>query len=492
MSPSKILFFLCISFISGIFLESITRVPQVFLWAFLVFGILLIFTSFLFHRWFIIAGFCILFLIFGILRAQISEFNITNNKLSKLNGRGEIVLTGIISAEPDVRENSQKIKVLTEDSVILVTTGRYPEYKYLDEIKITGKLETPMETEDFSYKDYLQKDHIYSVMGFPKVEIIGKARGSIVSMAYSWTLELKQKLRQRIQNNFLPPQSLILRGIILGDKSAVGQDIKDKFRITGLSHVIAVSGMHVAILSAIIMSFLLFLGLWRKQAFCGAVIFIFIYVVMIGLPSSAIRAGIMGIIYLSGQAIGRQAMSSRIVVLAGALMLLFNPLLLFYDVGFQLSFLAIMGLIYLDPLIRSFVKFLINRIFKKKISEKYENILMMFTVTISAQIFTLPIIIYNFGTISFISPITNILVVPILYYLILFGFLSSVAGIIWGLFGWLASIPSYFLMTYFLWIIDIFSKPWAYKVISGVSWVWIFVFYAILFFGIWFLNKKYK
>ena len=293
MSPSKILFFLCISFISGIFLESITRVPQVFLWAFLVFGILLIFTSFLFHRWFIIAGFCILFLIFGILRAQISEFNITNNKLSKLNGRGEIVLTGIISAEPDVRENSQKIKVLTEDSVILVTTGRYPEYKYLDEIKITGKLETPMETEDFSYKDYLQKDHIYSVMGFPKAEIIGKARGSIVSMAYSWTLELKQKLRQRIQNNFLPPQSLILRGIILGDKSAVGQDIKDKFRITGLSHVIAVSGMHVAILSAIIMSFLLFLGLWRKQAFCGAVIFIFIYVVMIGLPSSAIRAVII-------------------------------------------------------------------------------------------------------------------------------------------------------------------------------------------------------
>ena len=521
MTSSKILFFLSLSFAGGIFLESLVKIPQIFIWGFFVFGVFLTLASQIFgarqQAFFrllvapfvsagtsgprpaksllpraLVFGFCVLFLVLGVLRVQISEFNIANDKLSRLNGQGEINLTGIISAEPDVRDGSQKIKVQAEKSIILVTTSRYPEYKYLDEVKLTGKLETPMETEEFSYKNYLMKDHIYSVMGFPKIEIVSqKHKYSIFSYTHEKILFIKQKMRQSIQSNFLAPQSFILRGIILGDKSAVGQDIKDKFRITGLSHIIAVSGMHVAILSSIIMSFLLFLGFWRKQAFYGSLVFIFVYVVLVGLPPSAVRAGIMGAIYLAGQALGRQTMSSRIIVLAGALMLLFNPLLLFYDVGFQLSFLAVLGLIYLEPLVRSFVKFLINRMFKIKLSEKYENALMMFTVTISAQIFTLPIIIYNFGTVSFISPVTNALVAPIIYYIILFGFLSSVAGIIWGLLGWLIALPCYFLMTYFLGVIDIFSKPWAYKVISDVSWVWIFAICATIFCGVWFLNRKY-
>jgi hypothetical protein len=66
----------------------------------------------------------------------------------------------------------QKLKVKILDSIILVTTNRYPEYKYLDKIKITGKLETPSVTDDFNYKNYLMKDGIYSVMGFPKIEIV--------------------------------------------------------------------------------------------------------------------------------------------------------------------------------------------------------------------------------------------------------------------------------------------------------------------------------
>ena len=69
------------------------------------------------------------------------------------------------------------------------------------------------------------------------------------------------------------------------------------------------------------------------------------------------------------QKLGRQALSSRMVVLAAALMLLANPLLLFYDVGFQLSFLAVFGLIYFEPLVRNFLKFLINKIFKTNIKE---------------------------------------------------------------------------------------------------------------------------
>jgi len=496
MSPSKILFFLCIAFVIGIFFESVVELPQIFVLGFLLSAIFIILSSLFFSKNNLtIVGFCIIFLILGILRMQISEFNIASDKLSKLNGAGETTFVGVVSNEPDVRDSSQKLNVKVGDSIVLVTTNKYPEYRYLDEIKITGKLETPMETEDFSYKNYLLKDHIYSVMGFPKISaIVGPAgvppgSGELISQSHKYNifsylyekiLYIKQKMRHSIQNNFLPPQRSVLQAIILGDKSAVSQDVKDGFKNVGLSHVVAVSGMHIVILSSIIMSFLLFLGLWRQQAFYGTVTFICLYVLLVGLPSSAVRAGIMGIIYLSGQALGRQATSSRIIILAGTLMLLQNPLLLFYDVGFQLSFLAVLGLIYFEPILRVFIKFLFGRFFNLKIEQKYESVLMILTATVSAQVFTLPIIAYNFGNISFVSPLTNILAVPAVYYIMFFGFLSSLAGMFLAPIGWLISLPCYFLMSYFLWVANIFNRPWAHKIVSNVSWVWVaFVYLAI-------------
>lgn len=466
-------------------MESLIKIPQFILWIFLLLGILIIIISFFLKKdIFIVIGFCVLFLVLGILRMQISEFNILNDNLSRLNGAGEIVLTGTIIDEPKLKDNSQSLKVKVDNygNKILVTTSRYPEYQYLDKVKIIGKLETPMETQDFSYKNYLLKDYIYSVMYFPKVGVVGRGQGNILSFVYSGILRFKGNMRESIRYNFLTPQSSLLEGVILGDKNVISQEIKDKFRIAGLSHIIAVSGLHIVILTSIIMYFLLFLGLWRSQAFYGAVIFILVYVVLVGLPASAIRAGVMGIIYLLGQKLGRQTTSSRIIVLAGALMLLFNPLLLMYDVGFQLSFLAVLGIILLDPIIKSFIK----------IPAKYENILSLLTVTVSAQIFTLPMIIYNFGNVSFVSVFTNILVLPVVSGVMLFGFLSSLAGIIWSSLGWIISLPAYFLLTYVFWVVDLFSKPWAYKIVENVSWVWLAVCYIFLGVITRYLNRRLR
>lgn len=208
-----------------------------------------------------------MFLLIGILRMQISEFNILNDKLSELNDKEPVVLKGTIMKEPELKDNSQKLKIKIGQSIILATTNRYPEYQYLDIVEISGKLETPMETEDFNYKRYLLKDHIYSVMFFPEIKIIGKDSRGLTSGVYSGVLWVKEKLRDSIRNNFLPPNSSILEGVILGDKNAISQEIKEKFRVTGLSHIIAVSGMHVVISSSIVMIFLIYIGLWRNQAF---------------------------------------------------------------------------------------------------------------------------------------------------------------------------------------------------------------------------------
>jgi competence protein ComEC len=433
---------------------------------------------------FIIAGFAVLFLIFGILRMQVSEFNIANDKLSKLNGTQVLTITGIISGEPDIRDNYQKLKVKVNDSVILVTTSKYPEYQYLDKIKLTGKLETPSETDDFSYKNYLLKDGIYSVTNFPKIEKLDRGRASIYSWFYSGILSFKQKIRESIQHNFSPPQSSILEGTVLGDNGAMSNDLKTKLNITGLRHVIAVSGTHVVILSSIIMSILLAIGLWRGQAFYIAIALICLYIFLVGLPASGVRAGVMGGLFLLAQKLGRQTMGARVIAIACAVMLFINPLLLFYDVGFQLSFLAVMGLIYLEPFIKMFIKVFIK--------QKAENFVSIISTTFAAQIFTLPIIVYNFGNISFVAPITNLLILPVVYWLMAFGFLASFAGVFSSALGSVLSVPCWFLLTYFVKVIDFFSKSWAIKTIQNVHWIWLVVFYSLIGFIVRFLNKKYS
>lgn len=487
MTPSKVLFYFCISFILGIFFESLVKIPQIFVWGILFVAVFFIFASLAYrsHYWHYIsiAGFCVLFLVLGILRVQITEFNIANDKLSELNDKPDkIVLTGIITAEPDSRDASQKLKVKVAGSTVLITTGKYPEYNYLERIKLTGKLKTPMIAEDFNYKNYLLKDGIYSVMDFPKIEIMGKAKPSFWQVIYSGILWSKQKLRQGIRNNFLPPHSSVLEGMILGDNSALTADLKTKLNITGLRHIIAVSGTHVVIISALLMSLLLVFGLYRGQAFYLSIFFLVIYIFLTGLPPSGIRAGIMGGFYLLGQKLGRQASSQRLIAIACAVMLLINPLLLIYDVGFQLSFLAVLGLIYLEP----FLKIGINFLTKNKI----EKVAGLFSTTLSAQIFTLPIMLYNFGNISLIAPITNLLALISVDLIMVFGFLSAIGGAIFYWLGWIFSIPCWILLEYFLKILDIFSAPWAIKTFENVSWIWIVILYIPIILISAFLHKK--
>jgi competence protein ComEC len=476
MSPSRILFYFCLSFILGIFLESILDSPQIILW-----GVLFLPIIFIASRKADILGFCILFFAIGILRVQITEFNIENNELRKLNGTN-VIFQGVIINEPDVRDTYQKLKVKIKDSIVLINADLYQKYEYLDIIKVSGKLETPQEFEDFNYKNYLMKDGIYLVMGFPKIENLGQKDRRPTSIFFEGVLWLKQKTRQSIQYSFNPPESSILEGTVLGDNAAMSDELKNNLNTTGLRHIIAVSGTHVVILSSIIMSLLLMLGLRRGNAFYFAVVIICFYVVFTGLSASGVRAGIMGFLYLLAQKLGRQSLGVRVVAIAAAVMLAQNPLLLAFDVGFQLSFLAVLGLIFLEP---AFAVLL--NIFAK---DKLKEFIKIISATFAAQVFTLPILLYDFGNISLVSPITNLLVGPVVYWLMIFGFLSSFVGIFSNWFGWVLAIPCYFLLQYFLWVIDFFSQPWAIKTFENVHWIWLIILYCGVIALTRYLSKK--
>jgi competence protein ComEC len=513
MTSSKKLLFLCLSFILGIFLSSVFTITQSIIWAFLLLAVIIISASFFIRgNPFVISvnlcfiGFCILFLCLGVLRHQISLFNIENNNLIELNDKqDQITLVGIVAKEPDNRDKIQRLKIKIEnfDGLVLITKNRYPEYNYLDKIEIIGNLKSPMETEDFSYKNYLLKDGIYSVMDFPKTELLSVNHNyNFLTYLFEKILFIKQKLRESIRQIYLPPESLVLEGMILGDSSALTSDLKDKLNITGLRHIIAVSGTHVVILSSILVYLFLFLGFWRGQAFYGSVTFIWLYILLTGLPASGIRAGIMATLFLLAEKLGRYGHRERIIVLACALMLVQNPLLLRYDIGFQLSFLAVLGLIYLDLFIKNFIIKLIENIkyffikkrklFENKVifNEKLENFIGMISATLSAQIFTIPIMLYNFGNISLIAPVTNILILPIVEPLMILGFVSSFIGIFSTYLSMIFFVPCYFLLYYFIKILDIFSQPFAMKTFENVHWLWVVIIYLLLIVLIKFIKKK--
>jgi len=472
MTVSKIFLYFCLSFIGGIFLNSIISISQLNLLGLLILGVLLV-SVFWKYQKLVVIGFSILFLVVGIYHHQTALLKIADNELQKYNDRDSpVTLIGLVSAEPDTREDNQKLTIKPEEieGKVLVTTNLYPQYYYGDKLKIKGKLKTPQEFEDFNYKDYLAKEEIYSVVYWPEIELIKRNQGNFI---YSQILSFKEKLKESIYQNLSPPQSSILGAIILGDKKRISQEWKEKLNIAGVRHLTAVSGMHVAILTSILMTLLIGLGLWRGQAFYFTLIFIALFILMTGLQPSAIRAGIMGGLFLLAQYLGRKSVSSRAIVLAATLMLIQNPLLLRQDVGFQLSFLAMLGIIYLSPILQKHLG----------------NIL---TMTLSAQVFTLPILIYNFGYFSLVAPITNILIVPLLPFLMGLGFIFATLGAVSQFLGWLFSFPVKFLLLYLTNIVNWFSSfSWSAFFLE-ISWVWLSAAYLILGLIAWRITERQK
>ncbi|MDO8524365.1 MAG: ComEC/Rec2 family competence protein [bacterium] len=251
---------------------------------------------------------------------------------------------------------------------------------------------------------------------------------------------LKEKFREVINSNLKQPEASILSGILLGDKLNISQEWKQKMANTGTSHIVAVSGMNIVMLAQILVVLGVTLGLYRGQALWFSLILIWLFIALIGFQVSAVRAGIMGSILIVCQLLGRQNASFRALVLAVSLMLAIDPTLLRYSLSFQLSVLATLGLIHLGPAI------------KRKVH--YEII----STTLSAQIFTIPLLIYSFGYVSLVGLPVNLLVVPLIPAVMILGIVFLIFGLFNGVLAAILAWPVSILLSLMVWLIDIFSK----------------------------------
>ncbi len=481
MLKSQVFLYFCLSFILGIFFHSFFNLSHSLLVAFLISSIIL-FILFFFQgkTYFLVLGFCVLIFILGTWHYETKINSLNRPELSQLYGQ-KVEILGLIIQDPEIGIKNTKAEVFIPDlnAKVLIYSDLYPKLEYGNKIKIKGKLQQPPEFEGFNYKDYLEKKEIYFLMSYPSIEVLEKNQGNILkTISIGFKTKIDQSLSRIVSYDLLG----FFQALLFGDESNISSEWKEKLNITGTRHIAAVSGMNTTIISMMIMNFLLFLGFWRNQSFWISLVLIFFYILMIGAPASGVRAGIMAGLVLLSQYSGKISDPERLIVFAACLMLILNPLLLKHDIGFQLSFLAILGLIYFTPVF-------------SKIFKKIPNILELRTnlsSTLGAQVFVFPVLIFNFGQISVLSPIVNILILPFIPLLTIGGFGIGFLGLIWSKLGLIVSLPFQLVLKLIIWIINIFSQISWVSIQIQVSEVFVFLCYLGLIWLVYFLRKKQK
>lgn len=448
-SKSKIFRYFLLCFIIGIATASFLTIDYFWLYLLVLISVVggAIFWSKNFWRWLFFGG---IIIALGIFRYQFSLPKIEETKIWFYNGQ-QVKFQGIIIEEPDKRINHTKLTIKVEQlenrpmvGKVLVSVSLYPQYQYGDLLEINCKLKSPEPFEEFAYDRYLAKDGIYSQCSYPKVKLINRNNGDwLLTKIYKF----KDKLQKIINSNLPEPQASLFSAITLGARRGVPQELSDKFSLTGTSHLIAISGLHITIITVILMKLALACYLPRKKAFWLITVVLAGYITMIGFPPSAVRAALMGWLAMLALNVGRLNRSTNALVFVASLMILVNPKILRDDIGFQLSFCAVLGLIYISPFLGKWLEKL----------PSYLGLKESLQMTLSAQITTLPLIIYNFGRFSLVGPIVNLLVLPVLPYLMIAGLAAMFLSLFFESIAQYLFWPVWLILIYLIKIIELFS-----------------------------------
>src|SRR3989344_1278281 len=413
----------------------------------------------------------------GVWRFYISDIKLPPSLEEKIESR--VKFEDLIINEPDQRENNTKLTVELQKGIrVLITTDLYPEFKYGDYIKFNGTCKKPINFttdvgKEFDYINYLAKDKIYYQVFYPEIEIISSGGGNFIK---SNLFNLKHSFLNKINKLIPAPESSLLGGLLLGTKQALGGELQDDFIKVGIIHIVVLSGYNVTIVAESLMRF--FKSFLRKTVATSlGVISIVLFAIITGAGATIIRASIMAILVLLARATGRTYDIIRALLLAGFLMLIHNPWILVFDISFELSFLATIGLIYLTPRIVEYVQFL----------PKTLDLRGIFSATIAVQFFVLPFILYKMGTLSLVAPIVNLLILPLIPLTMLVGFLTGVLGFIISVlsvpFAWI----SYLLLHLEISLAQIFAN-FSFASMTVKSFPLILVVLIYLFIG-WYLIK---
>lgn len=366
----------------------------------------------------------------------------------------KITLEVTLASEPKTTSRSQQFSVRKPGfDTIFVHTALFPEYRYGDKLRLSGTLKEKV----------IEGDRRIMTLSYPKV--------TQLETEYSLLVQSKRRITDLFATTLPPIPASLLSGIVFGTEEQMPKDFLDKLRVQGLTHIIAASGMNVSFVAAA----LLFMGsqiFHRKVTLGLAIVGIGVYCVLTGLEPSIMRATIMGIIAYIAALLGRQQLACISLVITAWLMLMINPFVI-ADLGFQLSFLATIGIVYLKPVLgQAWVnrqRNVIAIVFKEDI-----------TTTMAAQLITFPLLFATFGSFNLFSFISNLLVLWTIPFIMILGGLGALLGLFVPLLGQVCIFLSLPFLWYFQAVVELGSQFSFLVESTHVSWLFAIGWYGIL------------
>jgi len=347
------------------------------------------------------AALLMLALLGGIVRYQAAVTVVNVNSVQFYNDKTAVELKGTVSQAPDVRDKSTHlylsgIEMKTAggwqklNGEVLIFVPRFPVYNYGDELLVKGKLETPQTLDNFDYPGYLANQGIYSTMLSPQTYLIGTGKGF---RPLAWVYALRSRLSEAMAATIPEPQASMAQGMILGIRSNITASLQNNFISSGMMYILVISGSQFNIVAGILLA----TGIWLfgKRRFFYiwlALAAIWIYALLTGMGPPAIRAAVM------------TAITPKILG----------------DASFQLTFLSVVGIALITPRLQTWSKNIINDkigeegFFVKTANWAADSLFVTLGVTIAIW----PLLVYYFGIFSIISPLSSLLVLPALPYLL--------------------------------------------------------------------------
>lgn len=395
----------------------------------------------------------------------------------------EVILEGFVFNEPDVREAGVRVPLRLESgSGVLVIAPAHAAVAYGDRVRAEGVLRLPDSFEtgvgrEFNYPAYLAKEGIGYELAFASVEVVGRGVTNPVKAFAIWA---KQKFLEGMGRVLSEPHAGLAGGITVGDKRGLGAELSDVFRTVGLIHIVVLSGYNIMI---VMEGLSRFLGWFHASRYVrlGMTIFVAIFfALMTGMAAASVRAAAMAVIAVVGRISGRMYLASRALAFVAAGMVMWNPYILVFDPGFQLSVLATAGLIAFTPMIITKLRFMPTKFGLREIA----------ATTLGTQIAVLPLLLYQSGQLPLFSLPANLLALVAVPFAMLFSAIAALGGVLLGSFGVVITFPSYVLLAYIIEVGTFFSSlPFASVSLPAFSAWWLVLAYLALF-GIFMLRSQ--
>ncbi len=389
------------------------------------------------------------------------------NTLPPLDAETEF--SGTIIADPIVSEKSQQFAFKLDApsrGEVRIYTDPFADFSYGDSLHIKGTIEKA-------------PSGAFYMVGFPEItktsdESDFSIRRSLFAFRHAFVGNINAALDS--------DQAALLSGITVGDRSGFTKEFKNDMALSGTTHIVALSGYNISIL-AIAISYLFGSFLSKQKSFYLTVAVIVLFVVMTGAEASVVRAAIMGGLALFAERAGRLYSFRNALTLAAFVMVIWNPHVLLSDVGFQLSFGALIGIVYIKPVLEKILGL-------KNKDEGFLGWRGNALATFSAQLAVVPIILYNFGSLNLLSLLANMLILGLQPYTMALGFALGFVGFLSGMLAHILGWVTAPLLIYQIAVIRFFAAyPFAIQVAVFPFTLWI-IYYFLLAFALFSLRYK--